>query len=101
MAEDYAGADLIKILQETRLEDELSVTMLWDMLKTNDDGFTALLAQCRNTAVDCITSRLKKYIIQDSSLFDVVEKSSKHTEHDPSVRISVEKFADVFTMNKF
>jgi len=88
--------DAVKILQESKPEDRLSVTMLWDMLKTNDDGFTALLAQCRNTTVNDITSKLKKCIIRDSSLFDVVEKSSKHAEYDPSVRISVEKFADVF-----
>lgn len=89
--------DTVSILQKSKSEDILSVTMLWDMLKTNDDGFTTILAQSRKTAVNDITSKLKKYIIFDSSLFDVVEKSSIHAEHDPSVRISVERFADVFT----
>ena len=84
----------LKILQKSKPEDELSVAMLWDMLKTNDDGFTTILSKSRNTAVDGITSRLKKHVIPDSSLFDVVEKSSKKVEYDPSVRVSVKKFAD-------
>ena len=87
----------IKILHESQPEDILSVTMLWDMLKTNDDGFATILAQSRKTTVNSITSKLKKYIIPDSSLFYVVEESSKHTQHDPSMRISVEKFSDILT----
>ena len=87
----------VSILQKSKPKDMLSVTMLWDMLKTNDDGFTTILAQSRKTTVESITSKLQKYIISDSSLFDVVERSSKNTEYDPSVRISVKKFAGVFT----
>ena len=85
--------NIFKILQESRLEDRLSVTMLWDMLKTNDDGFTAILAQSRKSTVDNIVSELEKYIIPNSSLFDVIKKSSKHVEYDPSMRISVEKIS--------
>jgi len=81
----------LKVLQESKSEGKLSVTLLWDMLKTNDDGFTTILAQNRKTTVDSITSKLKKHIIPDSSLFDVIEKSSNHVEYDPSVRLSVEK----------
>nr|MCH9657999.1 5'-nucleotidase C-terminal domain-containing protein [archaeon] len=84
----------LKILQESKSDDKLSVVMLWDMLKTNDDGFTTILAENRNTTVDNIISRLKKYVIPDSSLLDVVEKSSKNIRYDSSVRISVKKFAD-------
>ena len=84
----------LKVLQKSKPKDELSVTMLWDMLKTNDDGFTTILAKSRNATVDSITSRLKKYVISNSSLFDVVEKVSKNVEYDPSIRISVKKFAD-------
>ena len=84
----------LKVLQDSKLEDELSVAMLWDMLKTNDDGFTTILAKGRNVTVDDITSRLKKYVVSDSSIFEVVKKSSKNVEYDPSVRVSVEKFAD-------
>jgi len=79
------------ILQESKPEAKISVTMLWDMLKTNDDGFTTILAKSRTTAVDNITSKLEKYIIQNSSIFDVIKKSSRHVEYDPSIRMSVEK----------
>ena len=89
--------DAIKILQKSKPEYRLSVTMLWDMLKTNDDGFATILAQSRKTTVGNITSNLKKHVISDSSLFDVVEKSSKHTEYDPNMRLSVEKFSDILT----
>jgi len=86
----------LKVLQESKPKDKFSVTMLWDMLKTNDDGFTTILADSRKTTIYNITSKLKKYIILNSSLFDVVEKSSKHVEYDSSIRSSVEKFADCF-----
>jgi len=84
----------LKMLQESKPEDELSVALLWDMIKTNDDGFTTILAKSRNTDVDIITSRLKKHVILDSSLLDVVEKSSEHVNYDSDVRISVGSFAD-------
>ena len=61
----------LKIMRESKLEDKFSVTLLWDMLKTNDDGFTTILAKSRKTTVYDITSKLKKYIIPNSSLFDV------------------------------
>ena len=83
----------LKILQESKPEDTLSVTMLWDMLNTNDDGFTSILAKSRNTTIDIITSRLKKHVISDSSLLDVMEKSSEYVNYDSDIRISVEKFS--------
>jgi len=86
----------LKILQESNLEDKFSVTMLLDMLKTNDDGFTTILADSRKTTVYDITSKLKKYIIPNTSLFDVIEKSSEHVEYDSDMRISVKKFVDYF-----
>jgi hypothetical protein len=70
--------------------------MLWDMLKTNDDGFATILADSRKTTVNNITSKLKKYIIPNSSLFDIIEKSSEHVEYDSDIRSSVKKFADYF-----
>ncbi|WP_420545468.1 bifunctional metallophosphatase/5'-nucleotidase [Nitrosopumilus sp.] len=81
----------IEILQESKPEDKLSVVMLWDMLKTNDDGFATILAKNRNATASSIISGLKKHVILGSSLFDVLEKSSKHVKYDPQVRISVEK----------
>ncbi len=81
----------LKILQESKPEKKLSVTMLWDMLKTNDDGFTTVLAKSRRTTVGKITSELEKYVIPNSSLFDVIKKSSKNVEYDPALRVSVEK----------
>jgi len=78
-----------KVLQESKPKDRLSVTMLWDMIRTNDDGFTAILAQSRGTTVENITSELEKHVIPNSSLFNLVEKSAKHVEYDPSMRISV------------
>ena len=86
----------LKILQESKLEDKFSVTMLWDMLKTNDDGFTTILANSRKTTVSDITSKLKKYIIPNSSLFDVIEKSSGSVEYDSDIRISVKRFTNYF-----
>ena len=83
--------NIYKILQESKPEDKLSVTMLWDMLKTNDDSFTTLLAKSRKTTVEDITSKLEKHIIPNSSLFEVIKNSSKYVEYDPSMRISVEK----------
>ena len=82
----------IEILRKSKSEDELSVAILWDMLKTNDDGFTTILAKSRNTTVSSIVSGLKRYVIPDSSLFDAVDKSSKNVRYDPSVRVSVESF---------
>lgn len=84
----------LEILQKSKSEEKLSVVMLWDMLKTNDDEFTTILAKSRNATVNSITSRLKKYAIPDSSLFDIVDKSSKNIRYDPSVRVSVKKFED-------
>jgi len=86
----------LNVLQKSKPECRLSVTMLWNMLKTNDDGFTTILAQSRRTAIDSIMSQLKKHIIPDSSLFNVIEESSKHVEYDPSMRLSVEKITRVF-----
>jgi len=63
------------------------------MIKTNDDGFTTLLAKSRKTTVENITIKLEKHIIPNSSLFDVIKKSSKYVEYDPSMRISVEKIS--------
>ena len=86
----------IKILQASKPEDRFSVAMLWDMLKTNDDGFTTILAHSRKTVVDNIQSELKKHIIPNSSIFDVVEKSAKHVKQDSSMRVSVGNFSDFF-----
>ncbi|MDH3489004.1 MAG: bifunctional metallophosphatase/5'-nucleotidase [Nitrosopumilus sp.] len=80
-----------KILQESKSEEKLSVTMLWDMIKTNDDGFTTLLAKSRKTTIENIITKLEKNIIPNSSLFEVIKKSSKYVEYDPSMRISLEK----------
>jgi len=85
--------NIYKILQESKPEEKLSVTMLWDMIKTNDDGFTTLLAKSRKTTVENITIKLEKHIIPNSSLFEVIKKSSKYVEYDPSMRISVEKIS--------
>lgn len=81
----------LEILQESKPEKKLSVTMLWDMLKTNDDGFTTILAKSRRTTVDDIVQKLEKDIVPNSSLFDVIKKSSRNVEYDPSMRASVEK----------
>ena len=88
----------IKVLQESKLDEEFSVTMLWDMLKTNDDGFTTILAESRKKTENQLLSQLEKYVIPDSSLFRVVEKSSRHVKYDFHTRISVQKFADLFYM---
>ena len=93
--------NIFKILQESKPEEKLSVTMLWDMLKTNDDDFTTLLAKSRKTTVDNITSKLEKHIIPNSSLFDVIKKSSKYVEYDPSMRISVEKISVFEKLNSY
>ena len=92
----HISKNTLKILQESKLEDKFSVTMLWDMLKTNDDGFTTILADSRKTTVYNIISKLKKYIIPNSSLFDVIEKSSGSVEYDSDIRISVKRFANYF-----
>ena len=89
----------LEILQESRPEEKLSVTMLWDMLKTNDDGFTAVLAKSRKTTVGKITSELERHVIPNSSLFDVIKKSSKNVEYDPVVRASVEKIRSFQRLN--
>ncbi|WP_316505498.1 metallophosphoesterase [Nitrosopumilus sp.] len=83
----------LHILQESKPKEEFTVVLLWDMLKTNDDGFTTILANSRKTDVGSIISEIKKYVIPESSLFDVVENSSKNVEYDPSIRLSVEKIS--------
>jgi len=84
----------ISILQNSSPKDKFSVVMLWDMLNTDDDGFATLLAKSRKTTVKKLQSKLKKYIISDSSFFDIIQKSSKNVKYDPSIRLSVKTFED-------
>ena len=86
----------IKLLQNSSPNDKLQVVMLWDMLKTDDDGFATILAKTRKTTVSKLQSKLKKSIIPNSSLFDVVEKTSKDVKYDPKIRINVNTFEDKF-----
>jgi 2',3'-cyclic-nucleotide 2'-phosphodiesterase (5'-nucleotidase family) len=86
----------IKILQKSIQDDTFSVTMLWDMLRTNDDGFTSILASNRKISLKKLQSKLKKHIITNSSLFDVIEKTAKHVRYDSSTRISVRNFSNQF-----
>jgi 2',3'-cyclic-nucleotide 2'-phosphodiesterase (5'-nucleotidase family) len=88
--------DAIKVLQNSSAKDKFSVAMLWDMLSTDDDGFTTILAKCRATTVSKIRSEIKKSVIADSSLFDVIKRSSECVRYDPNIRISIKKFPDIF-----
>jgi len=84
--------NVIKVLQKSTQKDKFTVVMLWDMLKTDDDGFTTILANSRKTTVSKLQSKLKKHIISNSSLFDVIRLSSKDVKYDSKIRISVDSF---------
>ena len=89
--------DTQKILEKSRDEDNLSLVTLWDMIRTNDDGFTTILAGSRKKSVEEITTEIENQIIPNSSIFDILEKSSD-VEYDPTTRISVASF-DKFLTN--
>ena len=80
-----------KILQKSRDEDILSVVTLWDMIRTNDDGFTTILADNRKQSIEKIISHMQDQIIPNSSIFDILENSSD-VKYDPTSRISVKGF---------
>ena len=84
--------DTLQLLEESKSNEKFTVTMLWDMLKTNDDGFTTILAKNRKTTISDLVYDLKKFIIPNSSLFHVVERSSINVENDSRIRLSVKKF---------
>ena len=86
----------IKILQDSAPEDRFTVTMLWDMIQTNDDRFATILASARKTTASKLQSQIKKNIIPKSSLFDVITKSSRHVRYDPKIRLSVDTISDYF-----
>ena len=80
--------DTQKILEKSRDKDIVSVVTLWDMIRTNDDGFTTILANSRKKSVKEITAEMQNQIIPNSSIFDILEKSSD-VEYDSAIRISV------------
>jgi len=86
----------IKILQKSAPKDKFKVVMLWDMLKTNDDGFTTIFANSRKTTINKLQSKLKKHIISNLSLFDVIRFSSKDIKYDSKIRMSVNSFKNYF-----
>ena len=86
----------IKILQKSAPKDKFTVVMLWDMLKTNDDGFTTIFANSRKTTINKLQSKLKKHIISNLSLFDVIRFSSKDVKYDSKIRMSVNSFKNYF-----
>ncbi|MDH3340779.1 MAG: 5'-nucleotidase C-terminal domain-containing protein [Nitrosopumilus sp.] len=88
--------NVIKVLQKSTQKDKFTVVMLWDMLKTDDDGFTTILANSRKTTVSKLQSKLKKHIISNSSLFDVIRLSSKDVKYDSKIRMSVNSFKNYF-----
>ena len=88
--------DTQKALQKSKNEDILTVATLWDMIRTNDDGFTTILANSRKKSIEEITSEAQDQIIRNSSIFDILEKSSD-VKYDSATRISVESFEEFLT----
>ena len=82
-----------EILQNSRDAKILSVVTLWDMIRTNDDGFTTILADSRKQTTDQIISEIQNQIIPNSSIFEILGNSSD-VQYDPATRISVKDFEE-------
>ena len=83
--------DTQEILKKSRGADILSVVTLWDMIRTNDDGFTTILANAKKKSIEEIIPEIQNHIIPNSSIFEILKKS-QDVEYDPTSRISVKDF---------
>ena len=88
--------DTQKTLKKLSGQDIVSVVTLWDMIRTNDDGFTTILANSRKKGVEEIVKEIQSQIISNSSIFDILEKSSD-VDYDSATRISVGRFEEFLT----
>ena len=87
--------DTIKLLTNSKNDDEeFSVTMLYDMFGEDDDGFADILFELRGVTVDSLLESLRKDILKNCDLLDIMLHSSSHVKYDPSIRLSVRNFSE-------
>ena len=77
-----------KIIKNTKTK--LSVTLMTDMIFTDDDGFAKILANQRGLSVDELRNNMKKFRI-NQTILDLVKRQAKFVKYDPCERFSVKK----------
>lgn len=85
--------DTVRLLCNSNDDEKFSVTMLYDMINEDDDGFSTILANLRNTSPNLLRQSLRDDIIWNYNILDMILDSSKPIPYDPSVRLSVKNFS--------
>ncbi|MDH3311871.1 MAG: bifunctional metallophosphatase/5'-nucleotidase [Nitrosopumilus sp.] len=79
----------LDFLKESKSNGQIRVALISDMVFGNEDGFGEILAKNRNITISKLKRSLKKDIMKNANLIDVIIKSAAKVNYDSKIRLQV------------
>ncbi|AJW70215.1 metallophosphoesterase [Nitrosopumilus adriaticus] len=79
----------LEFIKESKKNRKINVALISDMIFSNEDGFAEILAKNRKITVSKLQKLLRKDIIKNENLIDIILTSASKTNYDPEIRFQV------------